>query len=292
MGMKVGVGLPFRVPTGSWGYIEELARRADEGPFSSFSALDRLAYDNYEAMVELAAVAAVTRRVGLVTAVLLAPLRNAGVLAKQAATVDAISNGRLTLGLAVGGRADDAVVAPAEFHNRGRRFEEQIVHMRRIWAGGRLEGAERAVGPAPAQVGGPPILIGGTSERAMARVGLFGDGYVMGGRALEEDWAREMMRRVEGSWLAAGREGRPRVIVTLPCALGPGAEEAVAEALGDYYGGRESAGGARLARPQATSVGAVREAMRLHEELGTDEIIFRPVTPDMGQVERLAEAIG
>ena len=290
--MKVGVGLPFKMPTDSWAYIEQVVRKADEGPFSSFSALDRLAYDNYEAMIELAAVAAVTKRIGLVTAVLLAPLRNAGVLAKQAATVDAISNGRLTLGLAVGGRADDAVVAPAEFHNRGRRFEEQLVLMKRIWAGETLDGAERPVGPAPVQPGGPPILIGGTSPRAMARIGKFADGYVMGGRALEAEWAKDVMTQVEESWAAAGREGRPRVIVTLPCALGPGADDAVAGALADYYGGRATAGAARLARPQPTSVETIRNAMRMHEELGTDEIIFRPVTPDLDQVDRLADAVG
>ena len=290
--MKVGVGLPFRMPTESWEYIEQLARRADEGPFSSFAALDRLAYDNYEAMIELAAVAAVTKRLGLMTTVLLAPLRNAGVLAKQAATIDAISNGRLTLGLAVGGREDDAIVAPAAFHDRGRRFEEQLTHMRRIWAGDVLDGAERPVGPRPVQPGGPPILIGGSSPRAMARIGRFADGYVMGGRALEAEWAQDVMAQVDASWAAAGREGCPRVVVTLPCALGPGAEEAVAGALADYYGGRDTPGAVRLERPQPTSPEIIRNAVRLHEELGTDEIIFRPVTPDLEQVDRLADAIG
>ena len=290
--MKVGVGLPFKTPTDSWDYIAEVARKADEGPFSSFAALDRLAYDNFEAMIELAAVAAVTKRVGLVTTILLAPLRNAGVLAKQAATIDAISNGRLTLGLAVGGREDDAVVAPVEFHDRGKRFEEQLAHMKRIWAGEVLEGAERPVGPAPVQPGGPQILIGGSSPRAMARVGKFADGYVMGGRALEAEWAKGVMTEVEESWAAAGREGRPRVIVTLPCALGPGAEDAVADAIGDYYGGRQATGAARLTRLQPTTAEIIRNGIHMHEELGTDEIIFRPVTPDPEQVDRLADVIG
>ena len=286
--MKVGVGLPFRMPTDSWGYISEFARRADEGPYSSFSVLDRLAYDNFEAMAELAAVAAITTRLRLVTAILLAPVRNAGVLAKQAATIDAISNGRLTLGLAVGGRADDAVVAPSEFRNRGRKFEEQLVHMRRIWAGEVLEGAERPVGPAPVQPGGPEILIGGTHPKAMARVGRFANGYVMGGRALEAEWAKGVMTQVEQSWAESGREGRPRVVVTLPCALGPGAEEAVTGAVAHYYGGDPS----RQVRLQPTSPEIIRNAISMHEELGSDEIIFRPVTPDLEQLERLTDVIG
>lgn len=289
--MKIGVGLPFKMPTESWGYISELARRADAGPYSSFAALDRLAYDNYEAMAELAAVAAVTQRLRLVTTILLAPLRNAGVLAKQAATIDAISNGRLSLGLAVGGREDDAVVAPADFRGRGRRFEEQLTMMRRIWAGEILEGAQRPVGPAPVQPGGPEILIGGTHPKAIDRVGKFANGYVMGGRALEAEWAKGVMAQVEESWAAHGREGKPRIVVTLPCALGPGAEDAVAGALADYYGGAGTPGAARQDRAQPTSPEIIRNAVRMHEDLGSDEIIFRLVTPDLEQLERLTDAV-
>lgn len=289
--MKIGVGLPFKMPTESWGYISELARRADAGPYSSFAALDRLAYDNYEAMAELAAVAAVTQRLRLVTTILLAPLRNAGVLAKQAATIDAISNGRLSLGLAVGGREDDAVVAPADFRGRGRRFEEQLTMMRRIWAGEILEGAQRPVGPAPVQPGGPEILIGGAHPKAIDRVGKFASGYVMGGRALEAEWAKGVMTQVEESWAAHEREGRPRVVVTLPCALGPGAEDAVAGALADYYGGDGRPGASRQGRGQPTSPEIIRNAVRMHEDLGSDEIIFRPVTPDLEQLDRLTDAI-
>ena len=290
--MKIGVGLPFRMPTGSWAYISGLARRAEEGPFTSFAALDRLAYDNFEPLAQLAAVAAITERLRLVTGVLLAPLRNAGVLAKQAATIDAISNGRLTLGLGVGGREDDAIVAPAGFHDRGRRFEEQLVHMRRVWAGEVLAGAQRPVGPAPVQPGGPEILIGGTHPRAIARVGRFADGYVMGGRALEAEWARGIMAQVEDSWAAGGRAGRPRVVVSLPCALGPGADAAVDAALADYYGAPAAAVGGRRGRLQPTSPGVIRDAIAMHDELGTDEMIFRPVTPDLAQLDRLAEVVG
>ncbi len=289
--MKIGVGLPFKMPTDSWEYISEVAQKADAGPFSSFSALDRLAYDNFEAMIELAAVAAITKRIRLVTAILLAPVRNAGVLAKEAATIDAISNGRLTLGLAVGGREDDAIVAPVEFHDRGKRFEEQLIFMRRIWAGEVIEGAQRPVGPAPVQKGGPEILIGGTHPRAILRVGKFADGYVMGGRALEEDWAKDIISQVKNSWQAAERTGEPRIIVTLPCALGEGAEDAVANALADYYGGVGTAGTIRQGRKQPTSKNIIKDTISMHESLGIDEIILRPVTPDLEQIDRLAEAI-
>ncbi|HEY8489364.1 MAG TPA: LLM class flavin-dependent oxidoreductase [Dehalococcoidia bacterium] len=105
------------------------------GPLSSLGIIDRVVYPSFEPMVTLAAAAGVTQRIRLMTSILLAPARNAGILAKQAASLGALSGGRLTLGLGVGAREDDFLAAPALFHDRGARFQEQLATMRRIWAG-------------------------------------------------------------------------------------------------------------------------------------------------------------
>ena len=89
--MKVGIGLPGNVPGTAGDTILDWARRADDGPFSSLGTIDRLVYDNYDPLVVLSAAAGATSRVRLMTCVLLAPLHNAGILAKQAASLDAIS---------------------------------------------------------------------------------------------------------------------------------------------------------------------------------------------------------
>ena len=82
--------------------------------------IDRLAYPSYESLIALAAAAAVTERIPLVTDILIAPLRtNTALLAKQAATIDHLSGGRLTLGLAVGGREDDFTIAGTDFAGAG-----------------------------------------------------------------------------------------------------------------------------------------------------------------------------
>lgn len=289
--MKISVGPTFRNPTDSWPRLRAMAERADAGPYHSFATLDRLAYDLYEPMALLAAVAAVTTRVRLMTAVLVSPLRNAGILAKQAATVDAISGGRLTLGLAVGSRQDDSLVAPAGFHDRGRRFNAQLDEMARIWAGETLEGVTYAVGPLPAQTGGPELLLGGTAERAIQRVAKYGAGYVMGGRANDPQWVRGIMERVNAAWVAQRRSGKPRFVATLPCAFGPDARRQIDDGIAHYYGGRSTRAPDPSARPNPASAEAVRETIAMHEELGTDEIVFRPATLGPEQVDLLTDAI-
>jgi alkanesulfonate monooxygenase SsuD/methylene tetrahydromethanopterin reductase-like flavin-dependent oxidoreductase (luciferase family) len=133
--MEIGIGLPATIPGASASELFEWARRADAGPFSNLSIIDRLVYGNYEPLITLAAVVGVTRRIRLMPSVLLAPYRSAAILAKEAASLDALSSGRLTLGLGVGGRENDFRAAGASFHDRGRRFEEQLATLKRIWSG-------------------------------------------------------------------------------------------------------------------------------------------------------------
>ena len=170
--MKIGIGLPGNVPGVKGDFILEWAQRADAGPFSTLGTIDRLVYQNYEPFIMLASAAAVTTRIRLMTGVMLAPLRNEGVLAKQAASLDAISNGRLTLGLGVGRRPDDYKAAPARYNNRGRRFEAQIAYMKRVWSGEDVDSDNDVgpMGPPPVQKGGPEILIGGGTPQALSLI--------------------------------------------------------------------------------------------------------------------------
>src|SRR6266540_4210887 len=197
--MEVGVGLPAAVPGTGGELLLEWARRAEQGPFASLGVLDRVAYDNYDPFLSLAAAAAVTTRPRLATMVVIAPLRRPALLAKQAASLDALSAGRLTLGLALGARHEDYDVAGVDHSDRGRRFDEQLAYLREAWEDG-------AIGPRPCQPDGPELLVGGAGGQGPG-ARLRGGGVRPPGAAAD--------RRGPGAARAPGRPGgmtsrRPR----------------------------------------------------------------------------------
>ena len=277
--MRVGVGLPNTVPGIPGTMLLEWARTAEAGPFSSLGVLDRLVYDSYDPFASLSAAAAVTERIGLVTMVVIGPLRPAGTLAKQAASVDAISGGRLTLGVALGARADDYEAAGVPVRGRGDRFDEQLASLRTAFADG-------DVFPRSARGGGPPLLVGGLTGRSYARMARFADGYVHNGgppRAFAR--AAEQAR---AAWTDAGRPGAPALWGQSYFALGE--EEVGAGYLRDYYAFTgpfaEKIAAANLTTPQA-----VIDQIRGYEEAGCDELVLLPTVSGRSQLDRLADVV-
>jgi alkanesulfonate monooxygenase SsuD/methylene tetrahydromethanopterin reductase-like flavin-dependent oxidoreductase (luciferase family) len=281
--MDVGIGLPNAVIGVDRAGTVEWARRADEAGFSSLGTIDRVAYPNYEALISLAAAAAVTDRIRLVTDILIAPLRsNTALLAKQAATLDSLSEGRLTLGLAPGGREDDFEVSGIDFSQRGKLFERQLEELKSIWKG------EGPVGPPPAQEGGPKILIGGYTDIALRRGAQHAAGWTMGGGT--PDAFKESLPKLQEAWKAAGREGDPETMALCYFALGDDGEKGAQTSLGSYYAwlGDETAG--QIVGSTATDADTVKSYVSAFEDAGVDELIFFPALSDPGQVDLLAAA--
>jgi alkanesulfonate monooxygenase SsuD/methylene tetrahydromethanopterin reductase-like flavin-dependent oxidoreductase (luciferase family) len=278
--MKVGIGLPTTIPGVGGALLLDWARRAEAAAFSSLGVLDRVAYHNYEPLTALAAAAAVTNRVRLATMIVIAPLRNTVVLAKQAASLDALSSGRLTLGLAVGARGEDYAVTQVESRGRGRRFAEQLEAIRDIWEEGR-------VGPTPS-AGGPQILVGGSSGEALARMARYSDGYMHGGgppRAFAGAAARALT-----AWSDLGRPGKPVLWGMGYFALGEGSDQPGADYLRHYYA-FTGPFAEKIAAGNLTSAGAIVDFIRGYQDAGCDELVLFPTVSGVDQVDRLAEVI-
>ena len=286
--MKIGIGLPATIPGTEGKRILDWAKKADSGPFSTLGILDRLVFPNYEALITLAAVAGVTQRVRLMTTVLLAPLRNTALLAKQAASLDALSGGRLSLGLGIGGREYDYLAASVSFRTRGKRFEEQLATMQHIWSGQPLSDHIGPIGPTPVRAGGPEILIGGYSPAAIQRVGHWGDGFIAGGR--DPKGTRQFFNLAEESWNAAGRPGKPRLVGCFYYALGPDARERAGTYLRRYYAFLGPMVETMINNLPIT-IEAIEERIQAYADIGADEVILWPCTPDLEQLDQLAELV-
>ena len=280
--MDIGIGLPNAVRGVERQGIVDWATRAEAAGFASLGTLDRIAYPNYESIVALAAAAAVTERIRLVTDILILPLRtNTALFAKQTATIDALSGGRLELGLAVGGRKDDYELSGADFSSRGASFDRQLAELTELWAGD-------AVGPDPANGTRPGLLIGGQSDKAFQRAAKYADGWTMGGGG--PDAFTAALGKLKAAWSEAGRDGEPRTSALFYFSLGPDAENVAARNLGDYYSFLSDYA-QQIVQSAAKDAATLNGYVSAFEQTGVDEIICFPASSDPAQVELLAEAV-
>jgi alkanesulfonate monooxygenase SsuD/methylene tetrahydromethanopterin reductase-like flavin-dependent oxidoreductase (luciferase family) len=291
--MKIGIGLPNPIPGADGRTIVEWARRAEKHGFSSLATIDRIAWPSYESLVVLAAAAGATEKIGLLTNVLLGPLRNPVLLAKEAASLDRLSGGRFILGASVGSREDDFTLVGVEYHDRGKRWDKALELMHKIWRGERRtkdggEGTDNPIGPTPTNGHDVPMLIGGTSDKAIERLLSYGIGWTMGGGG--PDRAAPMAEKVRQVWKAADKEGQPRLLALNYFGLGPNAEAGIAAYLGDYYSfvGPWAQG---MAANTPRTHEALRDIAKRFEEIGFDELIFDPTIASLDQVDLLAEAV-
>jgi alkanesulfonate monooxygenase SsuD/methylene tetrahydromethanopterin reductase-like flavin-dependent oxidoreductase (luciferase family) len=279
--MHVGVGLPNAIPGTEPRLLTEWATRAEADGFSSLGVVDRVAYDCYEPMTALAAASAVTDRIGLATVVVIGPLRTTAVLANQAATVDALSGGRLTVGLSVGARTEDYAASGVNHRGRGDRLTEQLIELRSQWE-------DDGLGPSAARPGGPELLVGGASDVAFYRMARYADGYVHGGGP-PRAFARAATS-ARAAWRDAGRVGEPRLWGQGYFALGDDVVDEGHEYMKDYYA-FVGPFAERIAEGLLTTPQEVAQFVRGYAEAGCGELVLMPAVSDVEQLDRLADVL-
>ena len=285
--MRIALGLPSRIAKITGDLLLEWISRAENGPFSSVAVTDRVVSQALEPLAVLALAAGATKRIGLMTSVVIGPTRETTLLARQAATIDALSNGRLALGVGIGVRKNDYLAAGQDFHRRGRRSEEQYALLRRLWAGETLSKETGLIGPPACRPGGPELLIGGYVPAIAQRIGKWGDGYMAPGGG-EPQAMQQMWHQILQAWKENRRQGQPRWVGASYFALGPNAAEQAASYINANYGYNPELAARRLKTLPANNE-ALIAAIKRQVDMGVDEFILRPCAEDLDQLDRLAE---
>jgi alkanesulfonate monooxygenase SsuD/methylene tetrahydromethanopterin reductase-like flavin-dependent oxidoreductase (luciferase family) len=288
--VRIAIGMPNQASSGSGEMILEWAQRADRGPFSSLAVTDRVVSRSPEPLAVLAAAAGATRRIRLMTSVVLGPTRETTLLARQAATIDSLSGGRFSLGLGLGIREDDYLATGSAFHRRGRRLEEQLPILRRLWAGEALSDEVGPISPPALRPNGPELLIGGYVPALATRIATWGDGFMAPGGGTRTQLL-ELWQQITQAWADAERHGRPRWVGASYFALGPDAVDQARAYINATYGYNPELAERRL-QNIPTSPQAVEDAIKQQEEMGADEFILRPCSSEVEQLDRLADIAG
>lgn len=288
--MKLGIGLPNTMAHETDRRLMlDWARLADEAGFHTLATIDKPNFDSWDPLVTLAGVAGVTERAKLATTILQLPNRNEVLVAKQAAVIDRLSEGRLILGVAQGGREDDFEVFGAPFRGRSQRFDEQIGRIRDIWSSARASDRDRGVlGPAPVQEPGPPIWIGAMQEKAVARALRLGDGFLFGTTGSE--FMAQMTPQLREQAAAQGKSDFT-IAGLAYVGVGDDPKKALDEAAHHvlrYYGQlwTEPENLIHHGPPEK-----IAEEVKAYADGGLDVLILFPEIPSLEQVERLAEGV-
>ena len=274
------------LPTMASGYTRgttvNWCRGIDDGPFSSVSCGERITFHNQEMIVTNAAAAALTERVRVFVNVAVGPMHPAGVLAKQLATLDVLTDGRLTVGLGVGGREHDFRAAGAPFGRRHQRLDDLVVELRRLWSGEPpFDGAD-PIGPALVSADGLELLAAAMGPKALARAARWADG--VSGFAIDGAPA-SMAAAVEAAdraWTDAGRDAPPRHVSGAFAVLGTDDDQATLQSFTyDYLAifGEEIARAVAETAP-VWGAGGLRRALDGAQAAGVDEFIVVPGTVD------------
>lgn len=289
--MELGIYLPTMMPAGLTGRdTVQWARLADRAGFHVLATLDRPNHDLWEGLATLAGVATVTERIRLATMSLQLPSRNEVLVAKQAAVIDRLSDGRFELGVSLGGRRDDYDALGAPWEGRVERFRSQVGRIREIWSSARASTADEAVlGPAPVQEPGPPIWIGAYAPPAIDRAVELADGFCFGGNKFPPDIAGDIAQIRE----QARRAGKDRFVISSMLYVAIGERDAARAAmwreLGRYY--RDNLGGEPEDWGVFGPVEAIAEVVAGYADAGLDVLLLAPQIQGLDQLEAIADGI-
>lgn len=288
--MRLSMTLPTMAGGIDRGLLRAWCQAVDEGPFHALAVGERIGFDNLEMHTTLTFAAAATERVRLASTLTILPMYATAWAAKSLATLDVVSGGRLDLVVGVGGRRHDYDRAERSFAGRHQRLDDQVAELRRIWAGGDVDGVP--VGPAPVQSGGPPIFASAMGPKSTARAARWADGNMGFSLAPDTDDHETSIRTMVDAWAAAGRAERPYVSTSFWYSLGDGAAAELDGYARRYLGifGDEAA--AMMASMcSAAGAEATLAGIERCRAAGMDELYLVPTSSDPDNLSELTDLI-
>jgi alkanesulfonate monooxygenase SsuD/methylene tetrahydromethanopterin reductase-like flavin-dependent oxidoreductase (luciferase family) len=291
--MKIGICLPYMKAGLTRDDYLAWFKAVDAGPFHSVSCGERVHGPTYDMRILLAAAAMATTRVEITPTLYVLPMHSAVRVAKEVATLDILSDGRVgRMCVGYGGRDQDYAAVGAQFKGRYGRMDTQIDEMRRVWRGEEVIPGAGSIGPAPTRPGGPQILAGALGPKSIERCARWADGlYAWSGNG-EQHELEGAFAMADAAWERAGREHKPYRLGGLWYTLADDGQQKLYDYVYEYL----AIAGPEIARIMAESVhrhsaDALLEALDNAEAAGCEEVFLVPATAEITEIERLAELL-
>lgn len=291
--MKIGICLPYMKAGLTRDDYLAWFRRVDQGPFHSISCGERVHGPSYDMRVILSAAAAVTTRVEITPTLYVLPMHSAARVAKEVATLDILSGGRLKkMVVGYGGREKDYQAVGASFKGRYGRMDTQVAEMRRVWAQQELVDGAGAIGPAPIQPGGPTILAGAMGPKSIARCAAWADGlYAWSGNG-ESKELQNTFAMADAAWERAGRASKPYRLGGFWYTLADDGQQKLYDYVYEYL----AIAGPEIATMMAKSVhrssaDAIAGALDNAEAAGCEEVFMVPATAELTEIDSLVDLL-
>lgn len=291
--MKIGICLPYMKAGLSREDYLAWFRGVDEGPFHSLSCGERVHGPTYDMRVLLSAAAMATNRVEITPTLYVLPMHSATQVAKEVATLDILSAGRVKkMAVGYGGRELDYQAVGARFQGRYGRMDRQVEQLRKVWRGEEIVEGGGAIGPTPSQAGGPRLLAGAMGPKSIARCSHWADGlYAWSGNGQQDELARSFAM-ADSAWEQAGRERKPYRLGGLWYTLADDGQQKLYDYVYEYL----AIAGPEIATMMAESVhrscaDTVAAALDNAEAAGCEEVFLVPATAELAELERLGDIL-
>lgn len=291
--MKIGICLPYMKAGLTRDDYLAWFTRVDSGPFHSISCGERVHGPTYDMRVILSAAAMTTTKVEITPTLYVLPMHSAARVAKEVATLDIMSGGRVKkIAVGYGGREKDYQALEAPFKGRYGRMDQQVAQMKKIWAGEEIIAGGGPIGPTPTQANGPQLLAGAMGPKSIARCAQWADGlYAWSGNGEKKELQRTFAM-ADSAWERAERKSKPYRLGGFWYTLADDGQQKLYDYVYEYL----AIAGPEIATMMAESVhrssaDAIAQGLDNAEAAGCEEVFLVPATADLVEIDKLCDII-